>query len=222
MSHNSFFNVLPHTRGKSLGAINFSAIAAQDFPPPLPNPLLDAHFCTQWENQQQAKQGVELLYGGYLEDRSALWRGHYHHPQHMRHLGLDIYARTGEPVAAPCTGTVVLSRADPDQNGGWGGQVHIQLNQPYLGAAYLIFGHLAHHNLPQVGQIVQENEIFSQLGSISENGGWSPHLHLQLYNDAIASEYEGRLDHIDGYGPTHLTQRPDMPNPLGLVLHTYP
>lgn len=210
--------IFPDLEGAPWGYVNFNAQAKRDFPPPAKNPLLDAAFSEVWKDNIRREMGVDFLYGGYLEDRSDLWRGHYHTPGHMRHLGIDLYVPVGTRVIAPCFGVVTLSRPDPDQHGGWGGMLHIHMDWPHQGASHLILGHLAHQGLPALGQRVTPGQVVGLLGESSENGGWSPHLHVQLYNDDVAQAYAGRLHEIDGYGPNDQTVRPDMPDPTSLIM----
>jgi hypothetical protein len=107
-----------------------------------PNPLLDPQFCGAFVRQVASSLQVSFTYGGYLEDRRVIWRGHYHSVEAMQHLGVDYNVPSGTLVAAPQACQVVQAWHDPDQNGGWGGRVVVKLRKRYRSADYAIFAHL--------------------------------------------------------------------------------
>lgn len=182
-----------------------------------PNPLLDPGTCQGFVDGVARDLGVDHTWGGYLEDRSSLWAGHYHDPGTMLHLGVDVNAPAGTVVAAPAACRVARVVRDPDQGGGWGGVAYFELDVPYEGASHFLYGHLAHASLPEAGRRYAAGELVAMLGTPSENGGWFPHLHVQcLSPDAVAAHWP-RLEAIDGYGPNGLAPRPDMPDPTRLV-----
>jgi hypothetical protein len=164
--------------------------------------------------------GVDFTFGGWGEDRSHLWRGHYHDPNVMRHLGVDYNVPAETLVVAPAEMTVINAWPDPDQDGGWGGQLIVKLAKPYRGADYVIFGHLAHDSLPAVGKTFAAAEPFAVLGGAHENGGWFPHLHVQCFTQKIYDKYALDLTKIDGYGLNGEPLEPDFPDPTGLVAGT--
>jgi 4-aminobutyrate aminotransferase-like enzyme/Ser/Thr protein kinase RdoA (MazF antagonist) len=97
------------------------------------------------------------------------------------HLGLDLFAPAGTPVRAPLDGTVV-STAVCDAPQDYGGVVLLE-HEPEPGLRFCtLWGHLQHNSAPpaEVGRTVRAGDIIGYLGDWSQNGGWIPHLHLQL------------------------------------------
>lgn len=136
-------------------------------------------------------------YGGYLEDRSILWQGHYQSPENMIHLGMDFNVPAKTPVRLPFFGKVVFAIHDKDMSGGWGGRVDF-FNEE--GQFYFILGHLGQDaELHTKGFMFGKGCVVGFVGSHHENGGWFPHLHLQIVSK---EEYEKHPDpmKIDGYG----------------------
>ncbi|MDQ8698593.1 peptidoglycan DD-metalloendopeptidase family protein [Hyphomicrobium sp. LHD-15] len=185
-----------------------------------PNPLNDPDFCRRWVEADARRKGVDFTYGGYMEPRDHLWRGHYHHPDLMRHTAVDYNVPAGTPVTAPAKGRVLWVVRDPSF-GGWGGCVFIALANPYLGADYYLMAHLAHAGLPSAGDILPRGSQLGFIGEPHENGVWFPHLHLQCFDQTIYDRYAPTLDDMDGYGPNQEVINSHMPDPtaLGAGLH---
>ena len=157
----------------------------------------------------------DYSYGGYLEDRSTLWAGSYLPLDGMIHLGLDFNVNAGRMVHTPVEGRVVYANHDKDQGGGWGGRVDLYSEEFEL---YIIFGHLEPTvDLLNVGKVIPKNGSLSWIGDTPVNGGWFPHLHLQLVSK---SEYESYSDpsKIDGYGKMTKNLRARYPHPALLTL----
>jgi murein DD-endopeptidase MepM/ murein hydrolase activator NlpD len=102
------------------------------------------------------------------------------------HLGLDVFAPAGTPVHAPLAGMVewVAWNADPLDYGHT-----LLLRHEAQGVAFFtLYGHLA-GDLPalcRVGQRVAAGQVVARLGDWPENGGWSPHLHLQVLASTLS------------------------------------
>ena len=144
------------------------------------NPFLNAQWVCDLLGAIQLPGHLEdqglltCTYGGFLEDRSHLWRGHYFKKGAI-HLGVDLNAPSGIAVCLPCEGTLVESFTDPDQDGGWGGRVTFD-----CGGAFLTFGHLA--GIPPedlVGSRFPAGRRIGLIADRSRNGGWYDHLHIQ-------------------------------------------
>lgn len=168
-------HLFPTLKGR-WGCLDLNREAKEGFPAELhpQNPLLDPVACDNWVRGTHIYHGLDYSWGGYMEDRSHLWRGHYHDPGEMVHLGIDYNVPAGTPVAAPAYCKVAYVQRDPDQNGGWGGRVILEHR-----GRYLILAHLAHAGLPMQGQTLGPGHRVGTVGEISENGGWFPHLHAQ-------------------------------------------
>jgi 4-aminobutyrate aminotransferase-like enzyme/Ser/Thr protein kinase RdoA (MazF antagonist) len=100
------------------------------------------------------------------------------------HLGLDLFDQPGAGVHAPLAGTihafhenanaldygpVIMLRHETDQGAGF----------------FTLYGHLSRESLVglRVGRTVARGERFASLGTADVNGGWTPHLHLQIILD---------------------------------------
>lgn len=129
-------------------------------------------------------------FGAYGEKRSVYTADHFADAasaeRRTRHLGIDIFAPAGTPVHAPLPGTVhaVAYNADPLDYG------HTLIlrhetagGQPF----YTLYGHLG-ASLPSLmtpGAAVQAGQVIAHLGDWPENGGWAPHLHLQVITSLL-------------------------------------
>ena len=102
------------------------------------------------------------------------------------HLGIDLFADPGTPVAAPFDGTIHAfadNRAPLDY-----GPVVILRHEAEEGAEFFtLYGHLSRESLSsvRVGDHVSRGQVFAHIGNASENGGWSPHLHFQVILDLL-------------------------------------
>ena len=158
-----------------------------------PNPCLDPDRCAWLVWHVANKHDAAHTYGGYLEDRARLWRGHYHQPGHVVHLGVDYNVPAGTPVCAPASGCQVIeSRHDPDQRGGWGGRVVLQNDR-----GFLVLAHLDPAHLPAVGARCAWGTPLAVVGDAAVNGGWYPHLHAQFVTRAADLGADG----YRAYGP---------------------
>lgn len=171
------------------------------------NPMLDPLQQTKFVNEMHKQMGRDYSYGGYLEDRSTMWRGHYHDPNKMIHLGIDFNVPANTPVYTPFGGWVVFKRNDKDQNGGWGTRIDF-----LIGETYWIVAHLRPDSDVKVGDSFSGyGMLLGHTASHKRNGGWFPHVHLQCVSKA---EYESQKPmEIDGYGEGGSGLRARFPNP---------
>ena len=102
------------------------------------------------------------------------------------HLGLDIFADAGTPVFAPMDGTIHGSAYNPASLD-YGGVIVLRHTIDDGTPLYSLYGHLSRASLEDVepGRVVRRGERFAALGSANENGGWTPHLHFQLFTDLV-------------------------------------
>lgn len=193
--------LFPSLKNQRWGYINFGeeSFAVKGNP----NPLLTPEAQTEWVQRLHARNNIEFSYGGYLEDRSNLWRGHYMAPGATWHLGIDYNVPAGTPIHLPCNAPLIASVADKDQNGGWGGKLIFKRLDKFL-----IFGHLAHKSMAsKVGFNFVAGDLIGHIGESSENGNWFPHLHLQV----VAGRNEPR--EVDGYSKLYSGMESDYPRP---------
>ncbi|MGE0239690.1 MAG: aminotransferase class III-fold pyridoxal phosphate-dependent enzyme [Parvibaculaceae bacterium] len=147
---------------------------------------MDVATCeTAWQALRKA-ENAELGIGPWGEKR-AVYSGEMFQSKlirdvrRTRHLGLDIFAEAGTPVSTPLAGRVadVVIEREPL---GYGCAVLIE-HEPEPGVRFAsLWGHLAHATAERLvkGQHLAAGETIGALGDARENGGWLPHLHLQL------------------------------------------
>lgn len=135
-----------------------------------------------------------------------------------RHLGLDLFLRAGAALYAPLAGIVREVSIEPARLGY--GAVMVLEHRPEDGPAFLsLWGHLAHEVVDRlkVGDRVAAGAFLAHMGGPGENGGWMPHLHLQIACDTTMS-----ADDILGVGETRYLETwgelfPDASDFAGLV-----
>ena len=105
------------------------------------------------------------------------------------HLGLDLFETAGTTIYAPLAGTVHSAqvRPDPLDYGGCVVLEHTVSDERGDLTFYSLYGHLKPDSMAalEVGQSVSKGEALAELGAVHENGGWPPHLHLQLSTDDL-------------------------------------
>jgi 4-aminobutyrate aminotransferase-like enzyme/Ser/Thr protein kinase RdoA (MazF antagonist) len=147
---------------------------------------MDVAACEkEWQALRQAKN-AEIGIGPWGEKR-AVYAGQMFQSKlirdvrRTRHLGLDIFAEAGTPVMTPLPGRVVDVTIESEPLG-YGCAVLIE-HEPEPGVRFTsLWGHLAHATAKRItkGQHLGAGEEVGALGDAKENGGWLPHLHLQL------------------------------------------
>ncbi len=118
--------------------------------------------------------------GGYNEKRKNMYLAPQYENRRNIHMGIDIWAKAGEPVYSPLDG-VVAYIANHAQEGNYGGT--LVLKHKIDGVSYFaLYGHLSPKSISHLrqGQKVTAGEIVGELGDESENGNWPPHLHYQI------------------------------------------
>ena len=97
------------------------------------------------------------------------------------HLGLDLFAPPGTAVHSPLPGTVV-SVVDNGAPGDYGPTVILRHTTPDGTGFHTLHGHLDRATLGHLepGRRVDAGDVIGWLGDAVVNGGWSPHLHLQI------------------------------------------
>ncbi|MDH3223071.1 MAG: aminotransferase class III-fold pyridoxal phosphate-dependent enzyme, partial [Gemmatimonadota bacterium] len=97
------------------------------------------------------------------------------------HIGLDLFLPPGTPIRAVLPGTVETVR-DNAAHLDYGPTVVLRHEPEGPPPFYTLYGHLnaatLEHRAP--GERVSAGDVIGWLGDRPENGGWPPHLHLQL------------------------------------------
>ena len=126
------------------------------------------------------------------------------------HLGVDLFAPAGTALHAPLDGTVVRAGAEAGAQG-YGGMVVLRHDTP-AGVFHTLWGHLAAGCARlKPGQRIVAGEAFAHVGDLPENGGWAPHLHLQL-GFADDPDWDGVAD-----PDARELQMARFPNPAALL-----
>ncbi|MBN8629766.1 MAG: aminotransferase class III-fold pyridoxal phosphate-dependent enzyme [Rhodobacterales bacterium] len=131
-----------------------------------------------------------LGFGFYGEKRSVYTAAQFadaaSEERRTRHLGIDIFAPAGTAIRAPLDGVVesVNYNADPLDYG----HTLILRHETAKGRPFFtLYGHLG-GSLPglcQPGRSVKAGDLIAHLGDWHENGGWTPHLHLQVVTSLL-------------------------------------
>ena len=112
------------------------------------------------------------------------------------HIAIDVFLPAGTPVHAPLDATVHTADVrDADYD--YGGLVVLRHETPEGVPFFTLYGHLAHDGVRALseGQAIAAGQAFAELGGPDENGGWPPHIHLQLgTTDAPGADWPGVVD----------------------------
>jgi 4-aminobutyrate aminotransferase-like enzyme/Ser/Thr protein kinase RdoA (MazF antagonist) len=122
-----------------------------------------------------------LAIGRYDEEREIYTAPEFQTPdgrRRTRHMAVDVFAPAGTPVFAPFDG-VVERRENRNRRGDYGGLLVLRHD-----GFFTLHGHLDPETLAR-GEVRAGEEI-ARLGTEAVNGGWEPHLHLQLFTDLVS------------------------------------
>jgi 4-aminobutyrate aminotransferase-like enzyme/Ser/Thr protein kinase RdoA (MazF antagonist) len=116
----------------------------------------------------------------YGEDRGLYATAPEQPGSRVIHTGIDLFAPAGTPVLAPMPGRVAMIGNETGP-GGFGGILVLE----HAAGAHVFWtmvGHLAPGSLARhaLGDPIEKGAVLGLLGDTAENGGWPPHLHLQL------------------------------------------
>lgn len=142
------------------------------------------------------KRARTSLYGvgKYNEVRQNMYTTALFGNERNIHMGIDLAAPVGEPVRSFADGTVFLF----DYNAAPGDYGHTVIIHHVLDGVdlYALYGHLTAASTANktVGQKVRAGEVIAWVGDEHENGGWNPHLHLQLsYERPLVCDMPGAV-----------------------------
>ena len=110
------------------------------------------------------------------------------------HIGLDLFAEAGTPVLAPLHG-VVHAMIDNNRPQDYGPVIILRHTTSDGDEFFTLYGHLSRESLSRVriGESVDAGHQIATLGTADVNGGWTPHLHLQIITDllGLGTEFPG-------------------------------
>lgn len=161
-----------------------------------PGPDSNRAVFDQW-SAALARIGGRIAIGPYGEDRS-LYADGTNVPPRTIHMAIDLFAPAGEPILAPIGGTVALAGKD-DSAWGFGGVLVLEHATEDGTPFWTLYGHLSPASVAAhgTGRRIAAGEEIGRLGDVAENGGWPPHLHVQLLTDL----YTSSIDDIIGIAP---------------------
>jgi 4-aminobutyrate aminotransferase-like enzyme/Ser/Thr protein kinase RdoA (MazF antagonist) len=138
------------------------------------------------------KAGVRVGVGRYNEARplySSRLFGSVDNPVSERrtiHLGVDLFVEPGTALRAPLDGVVhiLANNANPQD---YGPLVILRHETGEGEEFFTLYGHLTTDTLSglKVGQRVARGQAFARVGTSGENGGWAPHVHVQIILDLL-------------------------------------
>lgn len=136
--------------------------------------------------QQLRDAGVDLAIGRYGEPRplytdAAFGSAAPNGERRTVHLGVDVFAAEGTAVATPLDAVVHDVDVCPGHLD-YGGLVVLRHELPDGTAFGTLYGHLDPESITELvpGQRLDAGDAFACIGDRPVNGGWPPHLHLQL------------------------------------------
>ncbi|HUP25978.1 MAG TPA: phosphotransferase, partial [Thermoanaerobaculia bacterium] len=115
------------------------------------------------------------------------------------HLGVDLFVPPGTPIHAPLPGRV-HSTADTERPLDYGATLVLEHELEPAPAddgesegepvrVYTLWGHLTRDSLAhRPGDAIAAGQEIARVGDLHENGGWAPHLHLQVVLDLLDHE----------------------------------
>lgn len=177
---------------------------------PAGTPVLDLSGPGPWPSPRWSIGRYDEVRGIYTQ---ALFQG-----GRCVHMGIDLGGPAGVAVHSPLPATVIRA-ADNDRPGDYGPTLVLELERED-GPRWLLLGHLSRASLRHspVGRRVAAGDVVGWLGDQQENGGWPPHVHVQLS--------AGRPELADLPGAVRLDEREAArrryPDPRGLLGPLYP
>ncbi|OCC00760.1 hypothetical protein BA190_32195 [Labrys sp. WJW] len=141
---------------------------------------------TAWWDEHCAREGIDLGIGPWGEERTVYTSPMFESrlvagTRRTRHLGLDLFlpaaTRLFTPLAATVKEVVIETEAL-----GYGCLIKLEHAPAGCPPFVSLWGHLAHEAVGRLkpGDRLEAGDLVGEMGAPAENGGWAPHLHLQL------------------------------------------
>jgi murein DD-endopeptidase MepM/ murein hydrolase activator NlpD len=135
---------------------------------------------------------LDYQIGRYDEHRPGMYTSEIFSGERDLHVGLDIGAPVDTQVF--CFGDgVVFSKGINPEEGSYGPTIITQHELALLASVgsqelgdirkfWVLHGHLSTKSLDmvEVGESVSQGQLIATIGDEDENGGWPPHIHLQI------------------------------------------
>jgi 4-aminobutyrate aminotransferase-like enzyme/Ser/Thr protein kinase RdoA (MazF antagonist) len=164
----------------------------------------DAEGAWRWLQQQMAEADATVAIGRYDEDRSC-YDGEQFRTDAAEtrsvHLGIDLFVDADTPLHAMLPGTVETV-VDNDMPYDYGPTVITRHHTPDGVPFWVLYGHLSRRTLTTVsaGQAVEAGQVVAYIGDPTVNGGWAPHVHVQIITDLMAHPDHGPDGNFEGAG----------------------
>ncbi len=165
-------------------------------------------------NNLLAKKKAKLAVGRYNEERSiydhsALFSGT---ERRTIHLGNDLFVPAGTAILCPYDATV-HSFKDNAGVGDYGPTIILQ--HTLEGETfYTLYGHLTIDSIKELreGEKFGKGECIGYVGDPSINGGWAPHLHLQIITNMLGNkgDFPGVASHATREEMTQICPDPNL------------
>jgi len=158
-----------------------------------------------------------IHHGGYLEHRffysnEALFGSGP--DRRAFHLGLDLWIPAGTDIYTPFAASVQSVKYNPAALDY--GNTIILRHEIEDFVFYSLYGHLSasHVGKLKANDLLKKGEKFCTIGAHAENGGWPPHLHLQLMLDL--QDHEGDYPGVSSAAKLDYYKR-NCPDPTPLI-----
>ncbi len=122
----------------------------------------------------------EFGVGRFNEVRKNMYTTELFKGERNIHMGIDIAAPVNHPIKSFYEGTLFM-KAYNGAAGDYGYTLIIEHEFDGI-PLWALYGHLSQKSFEakNVGEKILKGEVIAWIGDKSENGGWNPHLHLQL------------------------------------------
>lgn len=162
------------------------------------NPCIVPDILSEMLETYHRRRGLAGTYGSYGEPRGFVWRQTYLDAmKNPIHAGIDINVPARTMVVADAECTVVWVGTDYPDAHGWGNRVIVKLHDIDI---WMIYAHLG-APICRVGNRMEVGSPIGLVGSVRENGGWFPHVHVQSMTKAAWEMFLVNPASIDGYYP---------------------
>ena len=163
----------------------------------------------EWMQAQMDAAGAQVVVGRYDEDRSCYqgeqFRTDSPAPRSV-HTGIDLFIAENTTVHAMLDG-IVESVVDNDLAYDYGPTVVLR-HTTGAGSVgdgtpfWVLYGHLSRATLPlhRAGDVVAAGDVVGFIGDHTVNGGWAPHVHVQIMTDLMADPELGFDGNFEGAG----------------------
>lgn len=149
-----------------------------------------------WLNNKMEVEGAKYAIGLYGEDRSCYTSANFvdtasGEPRSV-HMGIDLFVPAETPLFVPIKGKV-FSVHDNAGALDYGPTIILEHKVPDTGISFFtLYGHLARKSLSmiRVGDEINAGQQIGFIGDLDVNGGWTPHLHLQVMTSMLGNVHD--------------------------------